>query len=218
MRASENPIITAAMVQPSRPDFEVVGVFNPGVTRHGSDVLLLLRVAEAPVRSTRGEVAAAVYNIALGLSRGAAVACGRQRPRRHRPANDRRRWTNMAHLDLASARRALVRRHSLRGGAGARIVAGHCLRIFWDRRSTDHLSGRHALDQLHRRVPTRDFDCAGVNAGLPNVRAARDHLSASQSRRDDLSRADRRSLCRAAPADAARDSESRQSGSAGRPT
>ena len=52
MRASENPIITPAMVQPSRPDLEVVGVFNPGVTRHGSDVLLLLRVAEAPLRST----------------------------------------------------------------------------------------------------------------------------------------------------------------------
>lgn len=65
MRASENPIVTAAMVQPSRPDFEVVGVFNPGVTRYGSDVLLLLRVAEAPL-STRGGVAAAMYNTLSG--------------------------------------------------------------------------------------------------------------------------------------------------------
>ena len=49
-RASQNPILTPAMVPPSRPDLEVVGVFNPGVIRHDGDVLLLLRVAEAPVR------------------------------------------------------------------------------------------------------------------------------------------------------------------------
>ena len=65
MRASENPILTPRWCEPSRPDLEVVGVFNPGVTRHGSDVLLLLRVAEAPLRSTR-EVAAAVYNTLSG--------------------------------------------------------------------------------------------------------------------------------------------------------
>ena len=174
------------MVRPSRPDLEVVGVFNPGVIRHESDVVLLLRVAEAPCGAlARGRRCRVQHG--LGLSRGAALACGHQRPRRHRPANDRGRWTDMAHLYLASARRTLVRRHPLRGGAGTRIVARHRLRIFWDRRSADHLSGRQALDQLHRRVPVWDFDCAGVNAGLPNVRAARDHLSASQSRRDDLS-------------------------------
>ena len=44
-RASENPIITPAMVLPSRPDFEVLGVFNPAVTRHDGQVVLLLRVA-----------------------------------------------------------------------------------------------------------------------------------------------------------------------------
>lgn len=66
MRASENPILTPAMVRPSRPDLEVVGVFNPGVTRHESDVVLLLRVAEAPLRSSAGEVAAPVYNAASG--------------------------------------------------------------------------------------------------------------------------------------------------------
>jgi predicted GH43/DUF377 family glycosyl hydrolase len=58
-RAPENPILTPSMIRPSRPDFEVVGVFNPGVTRHGHDVLLLVRVAEAPLRS--GDEAAAPY-------------------------------------------------------------------------------------------------------------------------------------------------------------
>jgi len=54
------------MVRPSSPDLEVVGVFNPGVIRHGSDVLLLLRVAEAPLRSSSGEVVAPMYNATSG--------------------------------------------------------------------------------------------------------------------------------------------------------
>jgi predicted GH43/DUF377 family glycosyl hydrolase len=62
MRAPENPIVTPAMVRPSRPDLEVVGVFNPGVARQGSQVVLLLRVAEAPLRSRAGEIAAPMYN------------------------------------------------------------------------------------------------------------------------------------------------------------
>ncbi|HJR61605.1 MAG TPA: glycoside hydrolase family 130 protein [Vicinamibacterales bacterium] len=62
MRAQENPILTPAMIRPSRPDFEVVGVFNPGAIRHEAEVVLLLRVAEAPLRSARGEAAAPVYD------------------------------------------------------------------------------------------------------------------------------------------------------------
>ena len=61
-RAPENPIVTPAMVRPSRPDLEVVGVFNPGVTRHNGDVVLLLRVAEAPVENDADSVAAPIYN------------------------------------------------------------------------------------------------------------------------------------------------------------
>ena len=65
-RASENPILTPAMVRPSRPDLEVVGVFNPGAIRHGKDVLLLLRVAEAPVKRSENEVDAAVFDHGSG--------------------------------------------------------------------------------------------------------------------------------------------------------
>src|SRR5688500_4979962 len=61
-RAPENPILTPAMIRPSRPDFEVVGVFNPGAIRHGNEILLLLRVAEAPIKQSDSEVAAAVFN------------------------------------------------------------------------------------------------------------------------------------------------------------
>ena len=50
------------MVQASSPDLEVVGVFNAGVIRHDGDVLLLLRVSEAPKGIPANEIAAAVYN------------------------------------------------------------------------------------------------------------------------------------------------------------
>jgi beta-1,2-mannobiose phosphorylase / 1,2-beta-oligomannan phosphorylase len=61
-RFSENPILTPSMVTPSRPDFEVVGVFNPGVVRVGDESVLLLRVAEAPRGVAPDEVAAPVYD------------------------------------------------------------------------------------------------------------------------------------------------------------
>ncbi|GMU23107.1 MAG: hypothetical protein AMXMBFR13_31900 [Phycisphaerae bacterium] len=47
-RYPENPLIRPADVQPSRPDFQVVCVFNAGVTRVGDEIILLLRVAERP--------------------------------------------------------------------------------------------------------------------------------------------------------------------------
>lgn len=60
-RAPENPIITPAMVLPSRPDLDVVGVFNAGATRFEGETILLLRVSEAP-HSMPGVVAAPTYN------------------------------------------------------------------------------------------------------------------------------------------------------------
>jgi beta-1,2-mannobiose phosphorylase / 1,2-beta-oligomannan phosphorylase len=65
-RAPENPIITAEMVLPSRPDFEVLGVFNPGVARHNGDVVLLLRVAEAPRKMSSALAAAPIFNSESG--------------------------------------------------------------------------------------------------------------------------------------------------------
>lgn len=51
IRSEKNPIITPADVKPSRPDFEVVCVFNAGVTRYNDEVILLLRVAEVPTNN-----------------------------------------------------------------------------------------------------------------------------------------------------------------------
>ena len=50
------------MVLSSRPDLEVVGAFNPGVIRHQGDVILLLRVSEAPRKVSTSLAAAAFYN------------------------------------------------------------------------------------------------------------------------------------------------------------
>lgn len=61
-RAPENPVLTAAMVAPSRPDYEVVGVFNPGVARVAGETLLLLRIAEAPRGIPEDEIAAPIYD------------------------------------------------------------------------------------------------------------------------------------------------------------
>jgi predicted GH43/DUF377 family glycosyl hydrolase len=50
-RSEKNPIITPEDVKPSRPDFRVIGVFNCGVTKFDGEILLLMRVAEVPIRS-----------------------------------------------------------------------------------------------------------------------------------------------------------------------
>jgi predicted GH43/DUF377 family glycosyl hydrolase len=47
VRAAENPILRPEDVKPSRPDFEVIGVFN-AAARCRDEALLLLRVAERP--------------------------------------------------------------------------------------------------------------------------------------------------------------------------
>lgn len=63
-RSSHNPIITPEDVNSSRDDFEVIGVFNAGVTRFEDDVLLLLRVAERPINENPEIALAAVYDVA----------------------------------------------------------------------------------------------------------------------------------------------------------
>ena len=60
-RFSNNPIITADQVKPSRQDFEVMCAFNAGATRHNGKVILLVRVAERPVER-QGYVATALMN------------------------------------------------------------------------------------------------------------------------------------------------------------
>lgn len=61
-RSPDNPIVTPAMVLASRPDLEVVGAFNPGVARYQSEVIMLVRVSEAPRKVSASIAAAPYYN------------------------------------------------------------------------------------------------------------------------------------------------------------
>ncbi|HKG90970.1 MAG TPA: glycoside hydrolase family 130 protein [Gemmatimonadaceae bacterium] len=104
-RAPENPILTPAMIPPSRPDLEVVGVFNPAAVRHDGHVLLLLRVAEAPRERSAHEVAAPVYDAASGrleVRRWRRDAPGLDASDPRLVVADGRTWlTSISHLRLA---------------------------------------------------------------------------------------------------------------------
>ena len=103
-RAAENPILTPASVKPSTPELEVVGVFNPAVARHGGQIILLLRVAEAP--STQpGEVAAPVFDASgkrLIIKRWSRDAEGLDVSDPRMVIADGRTWlTSISHLRVA---------------------------------------------------------------------------------------------------------------------
>lgn len=108
LRASGNPILTPAMVRPTRADFDVVGVFNPGAIRHGAEVILMLRVAEAPRQAADDEVAAAVFDPGSGeiaIRRWPRTTPGLDTsdPRLVRVAG--RDWlTSISHLRIARSR------------------------------------------------------------------------------------------------------------------
>lgn len=61
-RFADNPILVPSQITPSRADFEVVGVFNPGVTHVAGETVLFLRVAEAPLEVPPGHVAAPIFD------------------------------------------------------------------------------------------------------------------------------------------------------------
>jgi predicted GH43/DUF377 family glycosyl hydrolase len=60
-RSSQNPVIVPEDVKPSGNDFEVIGVFNAGVTRLEDQIILLLRVAERPINTNPDVVLTTIY-------------------------------------------------------------------------------------------------------------------------------------------------------------
>ena len=106
-RHFERLLLRPADLKPSRDDFEVVGVFNPGAIVAEGEVILLVRVAERP-RERRGVHGAA----ALGSGRGPG---DRLAPRRRaRAARSARRQAQgrrpgAADFHLAPACRAVRR-------------------------------------------------------------------------------------------------------------
>jgi len=57
-------LLRPADVTPSQQDLQVVGAFNPGVTTLGSEILLLVRVAEAPAETRPGWVGLPRWDLA----------------------------------------------------------------------------------------------------------------------------------------------------------
>lgn len=66
MRNAHNPILEPSDVAPSSPELEVVGVFNAGVAVAGDEIVLLLRVAEAPKGMPDDQIAAPVFDVDSG--------------------------------------------------------------------------------------------------------------------------------------------------------
>lgn len=67
-RHPSNPLLTPRHIRPSQTDYEVIGVFNAGVTRYNGETLLLLRVAERPQGTTPDWIACPYVNGDGGLS------------------------------------------------------------------------------------------------------------------------------------------------------
>jgi beta-1,2-mannobiose phosphorylase / 1,2-beta-oligomannan phosphorylase len=61
-RCPENPIINPSDVRALHANHEVIGVFNAGVVRVGTEVVLLLRIAERPKGLDPAQALATVYN------------------------------------------------------------------------------------------------------------------------------------------------------------
>jgi len=100
-----NPVITTSDVPPSRPDFKVLGVLNPGVARLGDETILLLRVAEQPAFEDASVCSSPIYDVASGETR--ILAFHRSDPGldvsdpRVIRTKSRNYLTSMSHLRLA---------------------------------------------------------------------------------------------------------------------
>ncbi len=109
-RFDQNPLVTPADVKPSRPDFEVMCVFNPGVIRFRDEILLLMRVAERPVQDDPKVVKTPVLNCDSPSPKLEIVSFRRDDPNvgLHDPRviclPDRVYLTSISHLRLARSK------------------------------------------------------------------------------------------------------------------
>ena len=65
-RSPLNPIIRPEDVKPSKPDFEVICVFNAGVACFDDEIILLMRIAERPINGNMGTSLLSVYDTKAG--------------------------------------------------------------------------------------------------------------------------------------------------------
>ena len=61
-RSDKNPIIKKEDILPSSPNLKILGVFNCGAARFNDEVILLLRVAEAPKNNNLSKISVLFFN------------------------------------------------------------------------------------------------------------------------------------------------------------
>lgn len=179
-RFAENPLLTPAMVMPSRPDYRVVGVFNPAVVRTAGETLLLLRVAEAPLDVADDEVAAPCYDHRTGelvVRRWKRGAAGVDSHDRRLIQVDGQTWlTSISHLRLARSLDGV----NFRVDPQPALAAAHPLEAFGleDARITT-IAGTHWINYtavssagigtaLASSVDMREFTRHGIIFAPPN--------------------------------------------------
>jgi predicted GH43/DUF377 family glycosyl hydrolase len=94
-------------IRPSHPDWEVIGVFNPGVARHGDDTVILARVAERPREQRSGWTAHPRWSPEAGYvvdwAENECLHCDDPRVTRHRDTG-LVRLTFISHLRVVRSR------------------------------------------------------------------------------------------------------------------
>ena len=96
-RLFERLLLRPADLEPSRDDFEVVGVFNPGAVRVNDEVILLVRVAERPREKRPGFTALPRWSNHGELD-------GRLGPRRGAASRSIRGWSGARPTDWCGSR------------------------------------------------------------------------------------------------------------------
>jgi len=164
VRLAANPILTAADVRPSRPELEVVSVFNAAAARLDDEIVLVLRVAERPKTVTTTAAGAQMLDFASSEMSfrplppgtnpedliGVSMLDTSQEPPRMIVAYLRR---DLPGLDLSDPR--TIRFHSRLGGSGgANDIRDYLTQI-------SHLRVARSRDGVHFTV---DDDPAVVPA------------------------------------------------------
>ena len=166
-RKWQSLLLSPEDVPPSRADFEVVGVFNPGAAILADEVVLLVRVAERPRERRAGFTALPRWEPGQGsvIDWTPDAELEPLDPRVvARRSDGLVRLTFLSHLRVVrcgDGRSVRVDRRSLL----AELADGRIRR----RRPQDHLDRRSFLDHLRRRLSPRRGDCACIHNRFSNV-------------------------------------------------
>ena len=170
-------------VPPSHPDWEVIGVFNPGVARHGDDTVILARVAERPREQRAGWTAHPRWSADKGYVvdwvRERTFASAKTRGSRAILHTGLVRLTFISHLRVVRQPRRANDRRSRR----ADVSSGKRNGRVWPGRPADHADRWPVLHHVRGRFASRPGNRAGFDDRFQNDRSAWDNLLSGEQRR-----------------------------------